>query len=206
MAVTLVALAVAHRVRGTASILIVGLMIGYLLAALVSLLVAGADPVRLRQFVTWGFGSFRGVTNDELKVMAPVLIVGIAVSLLSTKTLNALLLGERYAESMGVAVRRDRLLILLVASMLAGVVTAFAGPIAFIGLAAPHLARPLVGDVRPSRPAPGRGADRGGHGAGRRGRRPAPGPAGRAPAQRRHRPARRAGRHLGADPPSPRAR
>ena len=144
MAVTFVALAVAHRVRGTASILVVGLMIGYLLAALVSLLVAGADPDRLRQFVTWGFGSFRGVTNAELKVMAPVLIVGIVVSLLSTKTLNALLLGERYAESMGVAVRRDRLLILLVTSMLAGVVTAFVGPVAFVGVAAPHLARPLV--------------------------------------------------------------
>ena len=67
------------------------------------------------------------------------------MSLLSTKTLNALLLGERYAESMGVAVRRDRLLILLVTSMLAGVVTAFAGPVAFVGVAAPHLARPLVG-------------------------------------------------------------
>ena len=66
------------------------------------------------------------------------------MSLLSTKTLNALLLGERYAESMGVAVRRDRLLILLVTSMLAGVVTAFVGPIAFVGVAAPHLARPLV--------------------------------------------------------------
>jgi iron complex transport system permease protein len=144
MAVTLVALAVAHRVRGTASILVVGLMIGYLLAALVSLLVAGADPDRLRQFVTWGFGSFRGITNAELKVMAPALIVGIVASLLSTKTLNALLLGERYAESMGVAVRRDRLLILLVTSLLAGVVTAFAGPVAFVGIAAPHLARPLV--------------------------------------------------------------
>jgi iron complex transport system permease protein len=144
MAVTLVTLAIAHRVQGTASILVVGLMIGYLLAALVSLLVAGADPTRLRQFVTWGFGSFRGVTNSELKVMAPVLVAGIAVSLLSTKTLNALLLGERYAESMGVAVRRDRLLILLVTSMLAGVVTAFAGPVAFVGVASPHLARPLV--------------------------------------------------------------
>ena len=71
MAVTLVALAVAHRVRGTASILIVGLMIGYLLSALVSLLVAGADPTRLREYVAWGFGSFSGVTNDELRIMAP---------------------------------------------------------------------------------------------------------------------------------------
>jgi cobalamin transport system permease protein len=144
MAVTLVALAVARRVRGTAAILVVGLMIGYLLAALVSVIVAGADPARLRQFVTWGFGSFRGITTAELRVMAPILIAGIAASLLTTKTLNALLLGERYAESMGVAVRRDRMLILLVTSALAGVVTAFAGPVAFIGVAAPHVARPLV--------------------------------------------------------------
>jgi iron complex transport system permease protein len=144
MAVTLVAVAVARRVRGTASILIVGLMIGYLLAALVSLIVATADPVRLRQFVTWGFGSFRGVTNAELEVMAPIVVAGIVLSLLATKSLNAFTLGERYAESMGVAVRRDRTLILLVASLLAGVVTAFTGPIAFVGVAAPHLARPLV--------------------------------------------------------------
>ena len=144
MSVMLVALAMARRVRGTAAILIIGLMIGYLLAALVSIIVAGADPARLRQFVTWGFGSFRGVTNAELKVMVPVLLIGIGVSLLATKTLNALLLGERYAESMGVAVRRDRLLILVVTSALAGVVTAFVGPVAFVGLASPHLARPLV--------------------------------------------------------------
>ena len=144
MSVTFIALAVSRRVRGTASILIVGLMIGYLLAAIVSLLVAQADPIRLKQFSTWGFGSFEAVTNEELKIVAPVLGVGLTLALLSAKTLNALLLGERYAESMGVAVRRDRFLILLVASLLAGVVTAFAGPIGFIGIAAPHLARPLV--------------------------------------------------------------
>jgi iron complex transport system permease protein len=145
MAVTLLAVFVARRVRGSAAILVVGLMIGYLLTALVSLLVATADPERLRQFVTWGFGSFRGVTTAELKVMAPVLAVGLVASMFTTKTLNALLLGERYAASMGVAVRRDRLLILLLTSALAAVVTAFAGPVAFIGVAAPHLARPLVG-------------------------------------------------------------
>ena len=144
LAVTFVALAVSRRVRGTASILIVGLMIGYLLAALVSLLVAQADPIRLKQYSTWGFGDFRAVTNDELRIMAPVVAAGLVMSLLASKSLNAFLLGERYAESMGVAVRRDRFLILLVASLLAGVVTAFAGPIGFIGIASPHLARPLV--------------------------------------------------------------
>jgi len=142
--VTFVALAVSRRVRGTASVLIVGLMIGYLLAALVSLLVAQADPIRLKQYSTWGFGSFQAVTNSELQIMAPVVAAGVVLSLLASKSLNALLLGERYAGSMGVPVKRDRFLILLVASLLAGVVTAFAGPIGFIGVASPHLARPLV--------------------------------------------------------------
>jgi iron complex transport system permease protein len=142
--VTFVALAASRRVHGTASILIVGLMIGYLLAALVSLIVAHADPIRLKQFSTWGFGSFRAVSNDELRILGPAVGTGLVLSFLSCKSLNALLLGERYAESMGIAVRRDRFLILLVASLLAGVVTAFAGPVAFIGVASPHLARPLV--------------------------------------------------------------
>ena len=144
VSVTFVALAVSRRVRGTASVLIIGLMIGYLLAALVSLLVAQADPIRLKQYSTWGFGSFQAVTNSELQIMVPVVTAGVVLSLLAAKSLNALLLGERYAESMGVSVKRDRFLILLVASLLAGVVTAFAGPIGFIGVASPHLARPLV--------------------------------------------------------------
>ena len=111
-------------------------MIGYLLAAIVSLLVAQADPIRLKQFSTWGFGSFDG--RDQRGAQDRGSDVSPSDSpwrLLSAKSLNALLLGERYAESMGVAVRRDRFLILLVASLLAGVVTAFAGPIGFIGVA-----------------------------------------------------------------------
>jgi iron complex transport system permease protein len=144
LATTVVALAAARRVRGTASVLVVGLMIGYVLSALVSVLVAAADPQRLAQFVAWGLGSFRGVTTDELRVLGPAVGVGLALALASTKALNALLLGERYAESMGVAVRRQRLVILGSASLLAGVATAFAGPIAFVGVAVPHLARPLL--------------------------------------------------------------
>jgi iron complex transport system permease protein len=140
-----VALVVAQRVEGVATVLVVGLMIGALLSALVSLLVAGADPVRLEQWMAWNQGSFRGVTTDELQVMVPTIAAGLAVGFASTKSLNALLLGERYAASMGVAVRRARLTILLSASLLAGVVTGFAGPIAFVGVAAPHLARPAVG-------------------------------------------------------------
>ena len=152
-------------------------MIGYLLSALVSLLVAGADPTRLREYVAWGFGSFSGVTNDELRIMAPVVLVGAALSLTASKTLNALLLGELYAESMGVNVRRQRLLILFLVSALTAVVTAFCGPIAFIGVAAPHLARPLIGTSDHRALLAGECADRLDHGAGRLGGGPAPGSA-----------------------------
>ncbi|HEY8526665.1 MAG TPA: iron ABC transporter permease [Acidimicrobiales bacterium] len=144
LATTLVSLAAARRVRGTASVLVVGLMVGYVLSALVSVLVAAADPARLQQYVAWGLGSFRGVTAGELRVLAPAVGAGLAAALALAKPLNALLLGERYAESMGVPVRRARLAVLASASLLAGVATAFAGPIAFVGVAVPHLARPLV--------------------------------------------------------------
>lgn len=144
-AAALVALAVAQRVHGMATVLVVGLMVGALLSALVSLIVAGADPVRLQQWMAWNQGSFRGVTTDELRLMAPAIGAGLAVSFGSAKTLNALLLGERYAASMGVPVRRARVVVLLSASLLAGIVTAFAGPIAFVGVAAAHLARAAAG-------------------------------------------------------------
>lgn len=145
---TLVTLAVAQRVRGTASVLIVGVMIGSVLTALISIMVAAADPRRLEQYVTWGFGSFRGITNAELEIMVPIVGLGLAGAVLSTKALDALLLGDRYADSLGVAVRRARLGILGSVSLLAGVVTAFAGPIGFVGVAAPHLARPLLASSR----------------------------------------------------------
>lgn len=140
-----VALAVASRVRGTATVLLVGMMIGTALMALTSLIVAAADPQSLEQWFAWTRGSFRGVTSDELAVMAPLVAAGAAVGLASAKWLNALLLGERYAASMGVPVRLARTVLLLTASLLTGVVTGFVGPVAFIGMAAPHLARPAVG-------------------------------------------------------------
>ena len=193
MAVTLVALAVAHRVRGTASILIVGLMIGYLLSALVSLLVAGADPTRLREYVAWGFGSFSGVTNDELRIMAPVVLVGAALSLTASEDAQrpaarrALrrvdgrqraspatahpVPGERLDRRRHGVLRPDR--------------------VHRRGRAAPR--PPADRHLRPPRPAPGERADRLDHGAGRLGGGPAPGSAGRAPAQRRHGADRRAG-------------
>ena len=136
-------LAIANKVRSVATLLIIELMIGYATSGVVSLLVhtgaGGTD--RLRAFLTWNFGSFRGTTWSELRVFVPVLVVGLLVAAAGAKPLNALLLGEGYAASMGVAVQRVRVLIIVTASVLAGVVTAFCGPIAFVGVAVPHLAR-----------------------------------------------------------------
>lgn len=142
---TMIALAVARRVQGTAAVLIVGVMLSALISAVVSLIVAGASPVRLQQFVAWGFGSFRGVTMVELRVLVPVVLAGLLAAFAMAKPLNALLLGERYAASMGVNVRRTTTMAMIISSALAGTVTAFAGPIGFVGIAAPHLARPLIG-------------------------------------------------------------
>jgi iron complex transport system permease protein len=141
----LVALAAASRVEGTATVLIVGMMIGALVAAAGSMVVAAAEPERLQQWFAWTLGSFRGVTGGELQVMAPLAAGALVAALAWGKWLDALLLGERYAASLGVPVRPARVAVLLTACLLAAVVTAFAGPIAFVGMAAPHLARPAVG-------------------------------------------------------------
>jgi iron complex transport system permease protein len=139
--VTLIVVAIAAKVRNGATLLIVGLMMGYLCGAATSVLTALAEKDKIKGFVLWGMGSFSGFKTVEIYILA---IFGgalaIAVYLLS-KPLNAFLLGEDYAASMGVNVRRFRLFILAAASSLAGLVTAMAGPVAFIGLAVPHMAR-----------------------------------------------------------------
>lgn len=139
-------LAISRRVRSIATILIVGLMVGYATSAVVSLLVYTGvpDASRLQAFLTWGFGSFRGTTWSELEVFVPLTCVALAAVAPLTKQLNALLLGEGYAASMGVNVHRARQAVIVTASALAGVVTAFAGPIAFVGIAVPHVARQLL--------------------------------------------------------------
>jgi iron complex transport system permease protein len=144
--VTLLVLAVSRRVASPATVLIIGLMAGYATTAVVSVLVySGFGHFdRVRAYIAWGFGSFSGTTWSQLAVLAPAVVAGLLVAAATTKQLNALLLGDRYASSMGLAVRRVRLTTILGASVLAGTVTAFCGPIAFIGVAAPHMARGLL--------------------------------------------------------------
>ncbi len=136
-------LILARRVQNTLVLLISGLMFGYLANAVVSLLIYFAQPERVRAMSLWAAGSFGGLTWTHMPVFVSVLLVGFLLAVAMVKPLNALLLGEEYARSLGVNVRRARFWIILSASLLAGASTAFCGPIWFVGVAVPHLARAL---------------------------------------------------------------
>lgn len=138
------ALFVAVRVKGSATLLLLGLMFGYLVAAMVSLLLYFALPERIQAYINWTFGSFSGVTSEQLPVLALIVLAGLLLSGALSKPLNALLLGEEYARSLGADLVRIRIGIVLATALLASAVTAFCGPIAFIGIAVPHLCRALL--------------------------------------------------------------
>ncbi|MDQ3100294.1 MAG: iron ABC transporter permease, partial [Bacteroidota bacterium] len=143
MAVLLVILLADKRVGDGITLLIIGLMIGYLCSALISVLQVTSSAAALKGFVLWGMGSFAGVGMDRLAWLALPVLIGIIGALLMIKPLNALLLGEEYASTMGVKVPAARRNIMWITGILAGTITAFCGPIAFLGLATPHVARGL---------------------------------------------------------------
>ncbi|MFC9514408.1 iron chelate uptake ABC transporter family permease subunit [Nocardiaceae bacterium NPDC056970] len=144
-AVLLLVLLLSHWVKNAVTLLLIGVMVGSATTAIVSVLLVYADPQRAQQFLLWGLGSFAATTWADLALMGPIVLACIVVALATVRPLNALLLGEGYARTMGIDVRRARLLTLLAASLLAGVTTAFCGPIGFLGLAVPHLSRLAVG-------------------------------------------------------------
>ena len=139
--VLLLVLAVSKRVTSNVSLLIVGLMFGSIAGALVSLLQNFANPDALKLFIVWTLGSLSSVNWQDMQLLVPILVAGTVFVLLSLKPLNGLLLGEDYARGLGIHVARTRLYIVLATGLLAGGVTAFCGPIAFIGVAVPHIAR-----------------------------------------------------------------
>jgi len=143
--ILLLVMLVAARVQSVMTLLILGLMFGYATGALVSLLLYFSITERIQAYVNWTFGSFGGVTWSQMAIFAPMILVGLGGVFFLGKPLNALLLGEAYAHSMGLNVRRARLWIILTTALLAGAVTAFCGPIAFLGIAVPHLCRGLFG-------------------------------------------------------------
>lgn len=134
--------AIARRVS-TVTLLIAGIMLASIAKSLLSLLIHFVDETELRVLINWLDGSFAGVTWDQIAILVPVVALGTGAALLLVKPLNALLLGERYAASLGLSVERARFLCLGLTAVLTGVVTAFCGPIAFLGLAVPHLCRGL---------------------------------------------------------------
>jgi len=139
--VLLAVIIVAQKVKNTMSILIIGLMFGSLTSALISVLAYFSSAEELQQFMFWSFGSLGNLSWNELSLFFIVYSIGMLSVIFIIKPLNALLLGENYAKSLGVNIKRVRNITLLITAILTGVITAFSGPIAFIGLAVPHLAK-----------------------------------------------------------------
>jgi iron complex transport system permease protein len=139
--VLLAVLAVTFRVKDTMAILIIGLMFGSVTAAVVAVLSYFSNAEKLQQYIFWSFGSLGNQSWAGVLVLSACTVLGIAMSILCIKSLNALLLGENYAKSMGLRLKQTTLAVILATSILTGSVTAFAGPIAFVGLAVPHLTR-----------------------------------------------------------------
>ncbi len=141
--VLLAVLAVSSKVRDTMAILIIGLMFGSITAAVVSVLSYFSTAEQLQQYIFWGFGSLSNLSWSELFIFFIIYAIGLLLSIASIKGLNSLLLGDNYAKSLGLNLKQSRLIIILATSLIAGTITAFAGPIAFIGLAIPHLTRQI---------------------------------------------------------------
>ena len=140
-AVLLAVLAVSHRLRDTMAILIVGLMFGSLTSAIVGTLTYFSTAEQLQKFTFWSLGNLGNLSWTAIALLSSCVVIGLLFSLFSIKPLNALLLGENYAKSLGLNYKKSRIIIILATSILAGSITAFAGPIAFIGLAVPHIAK-----------------------------------------------------------------
>ena len=140
-------IAFSHLLRSNTMLLITGVMIGYLTSSLISLLNYGATEEGVRSFMVWGLGSFANVTIDRLPAFCITMTIGLISALLLVKPLNALLLGEHYATNLGINVSRARTLLLFSTGLLTATSTAFCGPIAFVGLAVPHIARLILGSA-----------------------------------------------------------
>ena len=132
------------KVTSPVMLLIIGIMIGYLASSAIAILNYYSSSDRVHAFVIWGMGNFSGVSNERLPFFIISSLAGLCMAILMIKPLNALLLGEMYAANLGVRVKRVRFFILLCTGLLTATVTAFCGPISFIGLAVPHIARMML--------------------------------------------------------------
>lgn len=138
--VTQVVLVLASRFKNASVLLVAGLLVGYFVNALVNVLVAGANAESLQAYVSWGLGGFTRLTFGAIPGFLAASVFGVALVLVSMRYLNVVRMGDDFARGLGVAVRRSRIMVLLGSSILAGATTAYCGPVAFIGIAVPHLA------------------------------------------------------------------
>lgn len=145
--ILLLVLVIAGRIRDHVILLIVGVMIGTITVSVISLWQYFSKPEQLQEYIFWTFGSLGGITGAQLGVLAAVVGIGLLMAFVSSKLLNALLLGEYYAQSMGITIGRARFLIMASTSLLTGGITAFCGPIGFVGIAVPHITRTLLGSA-----------------------------------------------------------
>jgi len=145
MVVLLTILALSQRIKDNAMLLIIGLMMGYISSAIVGVLTVYSTAENLQAFTLWGLGTFSAVSWDRMNWFAGVTIAALVMAMLLPKPLNMLLMGERYASNLGLRVERARFIVLFCAGLLTAVVTAFCGPIAFIGVATPHITRLAIG-------------------------------------------------------------
>ena len=141
LAVLLVVVLVSLKVKDSMSLLIIGLMFGSATSAIVTVLQFFSKAESIQAYLVWTFGSLGGVTWQELQVFVPIVLITLLATFMLSKKLNALLLGDNYARSMGLDINQTRLLIIISTALLAGTITAFCGPIAFIGIAIPHITR-----------------------------------------------------------------
>ena len=142
--VLLLMLGVSFRIKQAVSLLLIGTMFGQIAGSVVTILQNHSNPDSLKLFIVWTFGSLSAVSWNYMKVMAPIALLGILLSIAIIKQLNALLLGENPAQGLGVSIKRTRLMIILSVALLAGATTAFTGPIAFVGMAVPHLVKGIL--------------------------------------------------------------
>ena len=145
--VLILILGVSARIKDSITILVLGMIFGYVASAMVTILQSFADPDSLKVFVTWTFGSLGDVSWDRMPILLILVSAGIILAALLQKALNSLLLGENYALSAGLNIKKTRILIISISAVITGTVTAFTGPIAFVGVVIPHFARAFFGTV-----------------------------------------------------------
>lgn len=139
--ILLLVLLVSYRLQHSASLLIVGIMFGTIASSIVSIIQNFSNPDALKLYILWTFGSLSAVTWDNLQLLTPIVFLGMGIAFMLHKKLDGFLLGENYAKGLGISINQTRLLIILSTGLLAGSITAFTGPIAFVGVAVPHIAR-----------------------------------------------------------------